>query len=245
MHHFSLAFAALQALIALTIAQTPPVFQPPVYQPLYITYRTGTVKPPGQAVQTAKPPTISIPPNMVSETSKGLLIMLNINYPHSHDVKRMHHLHWLSHDISLSEEVLNIPNINGTTPLPYHQPTKQFLGDTAHIYTFLLYHQPSNFTLNSTYQINMAEKRMGHHLGLWTKEKIPNGFNITAFELDNGLQTPVAASYFSVFRKSLPPLLEWQEARMRKLIQDVTLGEGTVLSQEEIEWGIMREGLGW
>lgn len=160
--------------------------------------------------------------------------MLNIDYPLHHDSKRINHLHWLSHNIPLSNTQLDIPNINGTTPLLYHQPTRVYPGDVAHQYMFLLYHQPENFIFNSSYtdrNFTTGVKRLGRHLGHPIKEDAnPEGFDLTRFQYENNIDgLPMATSYFSMFELAPRELKDWQMLAIRKV-----LGNGN-LSQEEIE----------
>lgn len=74
------------------------------------------------------------------------------------------------------------------------------------------------------------------------------GFDLGVFERDNGLASPVAASYFTIFKLRPKDLAEWQEIEIKKQLERVRWEANSTkdhLNGEEREWEMVRAGFGW
>jgi phosphatidylethanolamine-binding protein len=130
-------------------------------------------------IDTLKAPVIGSPKAMISSTEKGLLIMIDPDV--SVFGTKTSFLHWLIPDVDLSTETAIVPATGGNV-VSYFQPSPP-PSDPPHRYTFLLYAQPSNFTIPSKYS-NLK-------LSVF-------GFDVNAFATAAGLGEPKAATFMRV-----------------------------------------------
>ena len=128
--------------------------------------------------ETAAPPSITIPQNMISGTAKGLLVMVDLDVPRGN--KRVTNLHWLAPNVDMSNVKAAVPNAGDV--VTYRQPSPP-AGDTPHRYVYLLYAQPANFSPPQPVT-NLQQNRLG--------------FDVNAFATSAGLGQPVAANFIMV-----------------------------------------------
>lgn len=135
----------------------------------------------------ASPPNITASPTLFSNTSKAVLIMIDLDVVRNGT--RVPNLHWIAPSITAgttNTSQLTLPASNAANGVDYRQPSPP-VGDYAHRYIYLLYAQPSTFPTS---------------LGNLTSNRI--GFNLTTFASQYGLTTPVAANYILVQNSSSP-----------------------------------------
>ena len=195
----TLLFACLQAVISFVTAQTPAGFNPAIAQPLQVAYGANNITPAGKMIarpgsiprcsklraaelmihpETASPPTVGVPPNMISPTAKGLLVMVDLDVPRGNS--RVTNLHWLAPNVDISKANAAVPT--GAGVVSYRQPSPP-PGDTPHRYVYLLYAQPPNFTPPAQ---------------LATLQQNRLGFDVNAFASASGLGQPQAANFIMV-----------------------------------------------
>jgi phosphatidylethanolamine-binding protein (PEBP) family uncharacterized protein len=129
--------------------------------------------------EVAAPPTIMVPPNMISPTTKAVLFMIDLDVPRNN--ARVTNLHWMARDVDLSQATAAVPAAGGVT---YRQPSPP-AGDTPHRYIYLLYAQPANFVVPPQFSAQML-----------TQNRL--GFDVNAFSAAAGLAAPMAANFITV-----------------------------------------------
>ncbi|KAF2674004.1 PEBP-like protein [Microthyrium microscopicum] len=171
----------LEALFFVVAAQTPSGFNPSITQPLKVTYGANDISPAGKMIarpETANPPTIGVPQNMISATAKGFVAMVDLDVPRGN--QRVTNLHWFAPNVDISKANAVVPT--GAGVVSYRQPSPP-PGDTPHRYIYLMYAQPGNFTAPPQFAM-LQQNRLG--------------FDVNAFATMNGLGQPMAANFIMV-----------------------------------------------
>ncbi|KAH8724569.1 phosphatidylethanolamine-binding protein, partial [Phaeosphaeriaceae sp. PMI808] len=149
--------------------------------------------------ETAQPPNLSSPVWSAGEGGSrfGVVLIVDLDVPRNGT--RVQLIHWLASGVLLGGD-----NSSGPAPLivpvgqvPYLQPSPP-VGDVPHTYTFVLFSQPSNFTIPAKYA-DLAQNRVF--------------FNTSQFLKDAGLGQALAANYIRVQNLSSTPTTTFPPAR--------------------------------
>jgi phosphatidylethanolamine-binding protein (PEBP) family uncharacterized protein len=199
--------ALIASLIRIAVAQTPFGFSPATNQTLSVSYGNNTVSPAGEllpragknrssqnfhsetqfnktclCVELAAAPTIVT--SVFPTTGKAVLFLIDLDVPRNGT--RVNLLHWFAPDV-LQPASGGPLTVLITSGAPYLQPNPP-VGDSPHRYVFLLYSQPSNFTVPTAFaNINPP-----------TNTTARVGFNLTNFVKAAGLSIPLAANFITV-----------------------------------------------
>ncbi|KAL3417983.1 hypothetical protein PVAG01_10993 [Phlyctema vagabunda] len=184
---FTSKLLAVATLLCTALAQTPAGFAPTTNKKLGLT-AGGIEVSPGLLIpraQTASPPTISAPSN--SNASTYALFMIDIDLPINNT--RVTLLHWFQPDLVVDSAGTLVPsNTNASGPgAAYLQPNPP-AGDIAHRYTFVLYEQPSTFSVPAAFA------------AINPPANVParGGFSVAAFAAAADLGEPISGNFWTV-----------------------------------------------
>jgi phosphatidylethanolamine-binding protein (PEBP) family uncharacterized protein len=130
-----------------------------------------------KTTEVATAPTVNVPPNLVSSSTKAVLFMVDLDVPRNN--MRVTNLHWMAQNVDISQATATVPAAGGVS---YRQPSPP-AGDTPHRYVYLLYAQPANFAVPPQFS-NLSQNRLG--------------FDVNAFSMAAGLGAPMAANFITV-----------------------------------------------
>ncbi|KIW95534.1 uncharacterized protein Z519_04119 [Cladophialophora bantiana CBS 173.52] len=194
----------LFVLAALANAQSAPDFPVQVTTNLRVDFQSSftIVDPAGMIISrddVLDEPTVNGPKD-ASQTLDFMIFMIDqdATSPDNSD-ERVQYLQWYQPNLAGASEVLfdfdsDAQNFTSAPAASYVPPTPP-AGDKAHRYTLLLYSQPKDFSIPSSFESFFGSSDLDARLG----------FDMAGFADAAGIGQPVGANWFQVQNDSQPP----------------------------------------